>query len=133
MAINLDKAFGIHDDALLVRAERARMIAGNLANADTPHFKARDMDFRAVLGAVTDGAKGAVVRTTHPQHLPAGDSRVPGAELLYRQPNQPSIDGNTVDPHMEKAAFMDNALRYQASLRFLGGKMRTLMTAIRGD
>ena len=133
MAINLDKAFGIHDDALLVRTQRARLIAGNLANADTPHFKARDMDFRAVLGAVTDATRATSVRTTHARHIDGGDSPIAGTDLKYRVPSQPSIDGNTVDPNIEKAAFMSNAIGYQASLRFLSGKMKSLMTAIRGD
>jgi len=133
MPINFDAAFGIHDEALLLRAQRARAIAANLANADTPHYKARDMDFRKVLGSVTDNTAATVIRTTHPRHLRDGESPFPGAELLYRVPNQPSIDGNTVDPNVEKAAFMSNAVRYQASLRFLSGKIKTLLTAIRGD
>jgi flagellar basal-body rod protein FlgB len=133
MPINFDTAFGIHDDALLVRTQRARAIAANLANADTPHYKARDLDFRKVLGSVTDGTAATVIRTTHARHLRDEESPFTGAELLYRVPNQPSIDGNTVDPNVEKAAFMSNAVRYQASLRFLSGKIKTLVTAIRGD
>jgi flagellar basal-body rod protein FlgB len=133
MPINFDTAFGIHDEALRVRTQRARVIAANLANADTPHYKARDMDFRQVLGAMTDGNAGTVMRTTHPRHLSGGDSPLPGAELLYRVPNQPALDGNTVDPSVEQAAFMSNAVRYQASLRFLSSKVKTLLTAIRGD
>lgn len=133
MGISLDRAFGIHDDALLVRTRRARIIASNLANADTPHFKARDMDFRAVLGSVTNATRGTLVRTTHSRHISGGDSPIAGTDLLYRVPSQPSIDGNTVDPNIEKAAFMSNAIGYQASLRFLSGKVKSIMTAIRGD
>ncbi len=133
MPINFDTAFGIHDDALMLHGRRAGILAANLANADTPHYKARDIDFKAVLGQVSGTQGGPRLTTTHPRHLAGTGSGVPGGELQYRVPHQPSLDGNTVDTDIEQAAFMENGLRYQASLRFLGGRIKTLMTAIRGD
>ena len=133
MPINFDTAFGIHDDALMLHGRRASILAANMANADTPHYKARDIDFKAVLDRVS-GTQGSIaVATTHPRHLPSDSTGVSGAELLYRVPHQPSLDGNTVDTDIEQTTFMENALRYQASLRFLGGRIKTLRSAIRGD
>jgi flagellar basal-body rod protein FlgB len=129
---SLDNPFGIHQQALLVRERRAQLLGENLANADTPHYKARDLDFRMVL----DGARAQTwpgLKTTHALHIPGGNASVAAEEALYRVPTQPSIDGNTVDPQTERSAFLDNALRYQASLQFLDGRIRTLTSALRGE
>jgi flagellar basal-body rod protein FlgB len=136
MTTFLDTALGLHPQALMVRARRAEVLAGNLANSDTPNYKARDVDFRAVLAraVVNDMSSVPAVRlvSTNAAHLaPEGGSS--SMELAYRNPLQPSIDGNTVDPQFEYAAFAENAVQYQASLQFLSGRIRTLMTAIRGD
>ncbi len=133
MPINFDNAFGIHEQAMTMRSYRGRILATNLANADTPNYKARDVDFKAVLGRVAEARNWKGLQTTHQKHFQEGDSGPSGTELQYRIPLQPSIDGNTVDPHMEQAAFMKNALAYQASLQFLNGRIKGLMTAIRGD
>jgi len=133
MPINFDTAFGIHDDAMMLHGRRAGILAANLANADTPNYKARDMDFKAVLGRVSGTQGSTAVTTTHPRHLTSDGAGVSGGELKYRVPHQPSLDGNTVDTDIEQSAFMENGLRYQASLRFLGGRIKTLMTAIRGS
>ena len=130
MAIGFDKAFGIHEHAVAVRAYRASVLASNVANADTPHYNARDFDFRRVLRGVPGGTP---VARTHQGHLSAGSMATGGVDLLYRVPNQASMDGNTVDPHIELANYMNNALRYQASLRFLDGKIKGLMRALRGE
>jgi flagellar basal-body rod protein FlgB len=130
MAIDLDAVFGIHAQALTWRARRAEVLAANLANADTPGYRARDLDFRGVLGSITNSA--LPLRTTTRGHL-ASAAAVAGAGLLYRQPMQPSIDGNTVDTQIEYAEFARNALQYQASLTFLSSRLKTLMTAIRGE
>jgi len=130
MANLIDKAFGVHGTALQLRAERSQLLAANLANADTPGFKARDIDFRQALA----GAQSAVapLRVTQENHFAdVGSNAAPQA--LYRVPLQPSLAGNTVDVATEQAAFGENANRYLASLNFLNGRIRGLMTALRGE
>ena len=133
MGIGFDTAFGIHEDAVAVRAYRSTVLASNLANADTPHYKARDFDFRSVLADAMNGRNAPAMTSTHARHLAAGAPGMGDVEMMYRVPHQDSMDGNTVDPHIEQANFMNNALRYQASLRFLDGKIKGLKSAIRGD
>jgi flagellar basal-body rod protein FlgB len=130
MRFNLDDYFGIQQKALLVHERRNTAIAANLANADTPGYKARDIDFRAAL-AEAAGTTAQTLRTSDPRHL-AGSNGSAGAELAYRVPLQPAQDGNTVETDREQAAFAENAVRYQASLQFLGGSIRSLITAIQG-
>lgn len=137
MAINFDKALGIHEQALMLRARRNEVLAVNIANADTPNFKARDIDFRAALATAAggQGSDGSLaLERTRGGHIdPAGAGMSPlEAQLKYRTPNQPTLDGNTVESHVEQVAFAENALRYQASLQFLGGKFNTLKSAITG-
>lgn len=137
MAINFDKALGIHEQALMLRAQRNEVLATNIANADTPNYKARDLDFRAALAASKSGQSGAglTLQQTSSSHLAAdGSSGLSplAAHLQYRLPHQPTLDGNTVETHVEQAAFAENALRYQASLQFLGGKFASLKSAITG-
>ncbi|MGD9602595.1 MAG: flagellar basal body rod protein FlgB [Gammaproteobacteria bacterium] len=127
---NLDQAIGIHAQTAILRAKRAEILAANLANADTPHYKARDLDFSALL---SDELGGTALNRTNGQHLAAGEQDIGGAELLYRVPAQASLDQNTVDVQAERAAFLDNAVRYQASLRFLESKLTGLLNAFRGD
>ncbi|MBT8136699.1 MAG: flagellar basal body rod protein FlgB [Gammaproteobacteria bacterium] len=130
MAFSFDTALGIHPQAVMVRSRRMQVIASNLANADTPGYQARDLDFREMLRSESSGAR---IMRTHARHLDsaaAGNSA--GGELKYRNPLQPSVDGNTVEPQFEQAAFADNAIRYQASLRFLEGRIRSLSDAITG-
>ncbi len=126
MAIDFDQALGIHQEALRLRAQRAEVLAANLANADTPRYLARDLDFAALLG---EAERGFSLEKTHPRHL----EPQPGPELLYRIPLAPAIDGNTVDPQLEKAAFLENALRYQVTLSILDGRIKGLLSAIRGE
>jgi flagellar basal-body rod protein FlgB len=137
MAITFQSALGIHEQALLVREKRAEALANNLANVDTPRFKARDIDFRAVLQSQLASRSGSTsagggMVTTSVRHISTGNTAA-SAELLYREPLQPSIDGNTVDEQLEMAEFAKNALEFQASLTFLKGKFSGLMTAIRGE
>ncbi len=133
MSIEFDKAFGIHEEAVALRAYRSTVLASNLANSDTPHYKARDFDFRNVLAGVVDDRNAATMTGTHARHLATGGAGMADVTLLYRVPHQDSMDGNTVDAHIEQSHFMNNALRYQASLRFLDGKIKGLLKAIRGD
>jgi flagellar basal-body rod protein FlgB len=133
----ISESLDFEGKALMLRAERQKLIAGNLANADTPGYKAIDMDFSAALRAATDGAdasSGVQPARTHPGHRPLGaDSGFGTAALLYRQPAQPAIDSNTTDPELERGQFADNAVRYEAALRFLSDSVRTLNQAIRGN
>lgn len=136
MQFGLDKYFGLSGQALTIHSRRAEIIAGNLANADTPNFKARDVDFKAALQQAKMAVPQSSLQTTHANHIATGGSQASSAdallgELKYRVPNQPSLDGNTVDPLMEKSAFMENALLYQTNLSFLSGKIKSLMAAIK--
>lgn len=134
MSISFSNALGIHERALNVRSQRAEVLANNLANADTPGFKARDLDFKAVLNAASAGQ--VQLQTTRDNHLQS-DAFAAGApaspELLYRTPLQPSLDGNTVDSQMELSSYMRNAMDFQASFQFLNSKFRGLSAAIKGE
>lgn len=125
----LDTAFGIHADALKFRASRGEVLAANLANADTPNYQARDLDFREVL----EGRQGRQLNLqgSHQRHMSTEPASRSG-ELLYRQPFQPSLDGNTVETEVEQASFSRNAVQYQASVMFLSGKISSIKYAIRG-
>ncbi|MCE5231792.1 MAG: flagellar basal body rod protein FlgB [Mizugakiibacter sp.] len=129
-----DPLFGIHTQALSLWQRRAEVLASNLANADTPGYLARDVDFRSALAAQSGDAAGDVrLALTEPGHpAAAGSDPATGAALKYRVPLQPSMDGNTVDPQMEQAAYAENSVRYQASLTFITAQIRMLRTAITG-
>ena len=130
---NLNDSLGVHEYALNLRARRAELLASNLANADTPNYKAQDIDFKAMLQQYQAGQKNASsINTTHTRHI-ASDAQGIGGEPMYRQPLQGSIDGNTVNSQMEKAEYLQNAMSYQATLTFINGKISTLRKAIRGD
>ncbi len=132
MRFNLDSAFGVHQQALLLRSKRAEVLANNLANADTPGFQARDLDFKAILSGVTEAPESQSLVTTHNNHI-AFENSDPTADMMYRLPLHASVDGNTVDAQIEKAEFVQNAMSFQASYTFLNGKIKTLMAAIRGE
>ncbi len=123
--------FGIHETSLLLRGQRAGVLATNIANADTPNYKARDLDFAAVLNGEL-GAAGLGLVRTRGGHIPAAGDAVDGA-LKYRNPYQPSLDGNTVEAQVEQAAFADNAVRYQASLMFINRRISSVELAISGQ
>ena len=129
MPIDFDNLFGIHEQALKLRARRTEVLASNLANADTPGYKARDIDFQSMLQDYQSGGAGSGMKATQPGHIRQGTAASP--DLLYRTPMQPSVDGNTVDSQTEKSKFMENSLRYQASLSFVEGRLKALMSAIR--
>lgn len=126
-----DPLFGIHAQALQIQQRRMTLLASNIANADTPGFQARDLDFKAALQQALSGKAGPL-QTDHAAHLD-GTGATADTALQYRVPMQPSADGNTVDVQVEQAAFMDSALRYQASISFLDGKLKSLLTAITGE
>ncbi len=154
----LDSYLGIHAQALGLEAQRTNVLAANLANVDTPNYKARDMDFKAALAAASGQADGAslVLATTNAADLTSAGTTAAsnsGSDdstdvvlsapdsastaltanptyLKYRVPLAPSLDGNTVDEQLEQSAFAENSVRYQASLTFLNTKLRDLVTAI---
>jgi len=132
MPIDLDSAFGIHAQALQLRSRRAELLAENLANSDTPGYKARDIDFKKVLGAARSNAEA--LKTTQSGHIQPGATNTAGVVRTgFRNPLQASLDGNTVDVQVEQASFARNAVDYQTSLTLLSGRIRTLLTAIKGD
>lgn len=130
MAINFDTALGVHPKALMLREKRNELLAANMANADTPGFKARDLDFQSVLKQ--NMSASVPLEITRPRHLPPSDV-VLGGTLKYRFPNQAALDGNTVETQIEQAKFAENNIQYQASLRFINGSFSDLRTAIRGQ
>ena len=144
MAFDLDSYLGVHAAALKLHERRTQLLATNLANADTPGYKAQDLDFRSALNAATANATSAGQLTTTRSGAPAANSISLTGEgatgagsteafLKYRTPLAPSLDGNTVDAQLEQSAFAENAVRYQATLSFLSSRFRSLMTAITGQ
>lgn len=135
MAINFQQALGAYEAALRLRSQRAEVLSSNLANADTPNFKARDFDFHAALDSAMAGkAGGSGMNLTQNRHLEAGGSGPAGVgQLFYRTPTQPSIDGNTVDEHIEHAEFMANSLEFQTAFTLLNSRFKGLLSAIRGE
>ena len=121
--------------ALSLQAQRARVLASNIANADTPNYQAKDFDFAQALTQATQAQaqNAAQLARTNPAHQSAAGA-APGAPALqYRQPLQASLDGNTVDLDAERAAFAENSVRYEASLRFLNNQIKTMLSAINGQ
>ena len=134
MAINFDNALGVHPLALKTRTERASILANNLANTETPGFKARDINFSQVFEqSKTPGLKGLDMSTTSARHTPGGAQITNNDNLLFRTPNQPSIDGNTVEEQVEHAEYMENALAFESSFLFLKGRFSGLLSALRGE
>ena len=136
MPLSIDSYLGVQQDSLNVQSKRMEVLAKNLANVDTPNYKAQDIDFRAALAqAGSPGANLQMTGTAAGQNIGAGSSSAVdlSSALKYRTPLAPSIDGNTVDTQMEQAAFAENTVRYQATLTFLTGSLKDLMTAITGQ
>lgn len=131
MTANIDNYLGLHATALKLRSQRAKLLANNLANADTPNYKARDIDFRSTLQQASQN-KTIHHGKTHAAHIPLAGN--PDAQALqYRVPTQPSLDGNTVDTQVEQAKFTDNAIRYQTSLQFLNKRITGLIRTLRSE
>ncbi len=126
----LDSLLQFHQNALNLRAFRQQLLASNIANADTPGYKARDIDFAAALRDVTAG-RTVSLRTSNDRHLGASTSHDP-ATVLYRSAQQPSMDGNTVDMDVERKRFAENAVHYEANLIFLNSKIKSMLAAIQG-
>lgn len=153
MFANITSGLDFHSKALVLRAERQRVIASNIANADTPGYAARDLNFKeAMSNATGSGISGGLVAskssaksdsssghngTTNARHIPLSGSTIGtlggGAGLAYVEQSQPSMDGNSVDLDHERANFTDNSVRYEATLRFINGQSKTILSAIQGQ
>jgi flagellar basal-body rod protein FlgB len=126
----LEGSLGLHEQALGLRSRRLEVLARNIANADTPHYKAQDLDFRHVLSRQVD--EPSAMSATHPRHFPVGDTA--GADgLRFRIPFNTSMDGNTVELSVEQAHYGKAASDYQATLSFLENRVSGIRKALRGD
>ena len=140
----IDNFLATHANALQLRARRTQILATNIANADTPNYKARDLAFAEVLrdtkssqSQIMDSRKklkltGGALHTTNAQHI-AKSSLSLNAPVLYRQPEEASLDGNTVDKDLEQGRFAENTVRYQASLEFINSRVSGLIRALKGE
>lgn len=133
MAINFHNAVGTYESALKLRSQRAEVLSSNLANSDTPNFKARDFDFQKAMSAQAGQKSYGDVRATHRNHLGGGVAQGAQETMLYRTPSQPSVDGNTVDEHLEHSEFMANSLEFQTAFTLLNSRFKGLLSAIRGE
>ncbi|KXU36391.1 flagellar biosynthesis protein FlgB [Ventosimonas gracilis] len=136
MNISFANALGLHEQALGLRARRAELLANNLANADTPNYQARDLDFSEALKRQVSGGGSATeltARITHHLHIPTGGQQVGDAHLKFRVPMQAAIDGNSVDADAEQARYAENSLRFQSSFTLLNNQFKGLLAAIRGE
>jgi flagellar basal-body rod protein FlgB len=149
MFANMTSGLDFHSKALVLRAERQRVIASNIANADTPGFAARDLNFKEAMNNATGGnLTGGLMPsqsqsasnsngTSNARHIPLSGSTIGtlggAAGLAYVEQSQPSLDGNSVDLDRERANFADNSVRYEATLRFINGSSKTILSAIQGQ
>jgi len=143
MLANLTSTLDFHSKALVLRAERQRVIASNIANADTPGYVGRDVNFKDAMGAATGSSTQLRSltpatpsdSTSHARHfaLQASTASLGSSALSYTKQTQPAMDGNSVDMDRERANFVDNSVRYEATLRFINGQSKTLLSAIQGQ
>ena len=143
MFAQLTSGLDLHANALMVRAERQRAIASNIANADTPGYAARDVNFKQAMAAASGASalassSAATGGTTHPAHIPIGNAQsgnggLVGSGSAYTVQTQPAMDNNSVDLDRERANFVDNAVRYETTLRFINGYSKTILSAIQGQ
>jgi len=131
----LDDYLRFNESALSLRAQRQQVLASNIANADTPNYKARDIDFAAAMQTATAKTSAGGMATTAANQIaqPNDGSTLPdGTPLLYRKPAQGSADGNTVDMDVERNQFADNGIRYEAGISMINQQIRNMMAAIQG-
>jgi len=137
VSINFEKALGSAERALVYRGQRAEVLSNNIANADTPNFKARDLEFSAVLASQTKRGLDSPfsLKTTNLKHIAANElaSDIHSGALLYSTPNQPSIDQNTVDQQVEVAKYTENSIHFETAFTRLNGAFKGLLKALRGD
>ncbi|WP_114193660.1 flagellar basal body rod protein FlgB [Edaphovirga cremea] len=134
MLDKLDAALHFQQEALNLRAQRQEILAANIANADTPGYQARDIDFASQLNKVMEQGRasgsGMSLNLTSTRHIPAQNTQPPDLDLLFRVPDQPALDGNTVDMDRERTNFADNSLKYQTSLTVMSGQIKGMMSVL---
>lgn len=144
MLSNLTSSLDFQSKALVLRAERQRVIASNIANADTPGYAGRDINFKEAMNAATGASAQSLTPstssdgTTDPRHIAlqastASTASLGSTALRYTTQSQPAMDGNSVDMDRERANFVDNSVRYEATLRFINGQAKTILSAIQGQ
>jgi flagellar basal-body rod protein FlgB len=148
MFANLTSGLDFQAKALVVRAERQRVIASNIANADTPGYVGRDINFKEAMNSALGQSSASTPLSlspsstspgaTHARHIPLqstlGSLSADGSPALaYTLQTQPAMDGNSVDMDHERASFVDNAVHYEATLRFINGTSKTILSAIQGQ
>ena len=148
MFANLTSGLDFQAKALVIRADRQRVIASNIANADTPGYAGRDINFKEAMHAALGTSSSLTLKpaapsgpqadsVTHSQHIPLqttlGSLGGSGPALEYTTQSQPAMDANSVDMDRERANFVDNSVRYEATLRFINGASRTILSAIQGQ
>ncbi|PKH26306.1 flagellar basal body rod protein FlgB [Enterobacterales bacterium CwR94] len=137
MLDKLDASLRFNTEALNLRAQRQEILASNIANADTPGYQARDIDFASELQKVMDKGRaegsGIALSLTSSRHIPAQNVQPPSMDLLYRIPDQPAMDGNTVDMDRERTAFADNSLKYQSDLSLISSQIKGMMNVLQGQ
>lgn len=134
MLDKLENTFHFQQEALSIRNQRQEILASNIANADTPGFQARDIDFASELKKNMEngraGVNGIQLTMTSERHIPIKPSHRLEADLLYRVPHQTAMDGNTVDMDMERSNFADNSLKYQADVTFINAQVKSMMSVL---
>jgi flagellar basal-body rod protein FlgB len=133
MLDQLTAGLKFQSNALLLRSQRQQVLASNIANADTPGYIARDFDFAQALKTAAGGVPRSAVSTTDARHLRLGQTDPLNPELAYTVQTEPSQDGNSVDLDRERANFVDNSIRYESTLRFINGHVKTMLSAISGQ
>ena len=123
----LNGIFGVHEKAMSLRQRRLALLGQNIANADTPHYKAKDIDFKKIMAKETDFS----IKLSQPEHMNSKNSRNPA--LIFRTPNNPAADGNTVELNYEQAQFGKESARYTATLQFLENRIGGIRRALRGE
>jgi flagellar basal-body rod protein FlgB len=131
-ASSLDRTLGIHDNALKLREQRASILAANIANAETPNYKAKDVDFESALRRMASQGDQLQPSGTSAMHMGTNQQTINEGDMMFRRTLNPSLDGNTVDTQIEYLEFSRNTAQYQASLKLLGDKFKGLRTALTG-
>ncbi len=132
MRFDLDSFLGEPAQSLVLRTRKMEILAANIANADTPNYKAQDMDFNRALNNAMNSKNDFSMKQTHQNHQ-QGNSQNATQYVMYRNPEQSALDGNSVNIHVEKTEFLANAMRYQASFRFLNGRISGLRDAMQRE
>lgn len=131
----LDNYFGLNAQSVLARSKRAEILASNIINADTPNYKAKDLDFEQILNTNKKVGlpKSVSIESSHNKHISSSSNNNYLLQTKYRIPENSSLDGNTVDSHVEKGKFAENAVRYQISLSMLNNKIQGLISTLKGE